>query len=150
MRGNPSVWSDRCSTLPSRRRRKPSSTGPPIMIRLPSSPIAHYSVSKNGWPLMRRAKKGRFVAVMVLDLNNFKELNDTLGHVAGDRVLEETARRLTEALPSEVTVARLGGDEFAVILPDLPATNAYQEHAETIRESLAMAIEFNNMRIPIS
>lgn len=99
---------------------------------------------------MRRAKKGRFVAVMVLDLNNFKELNDTLGHVAGDRVLEETARRLTEALPSEVTVARLGGDEFAVILPDLPATNAYQEHAETIRESLATAIEFNNMRIPIS
>src|SRR5690606_13020270 len=95
-------------------------------------------------------KKGRFVDVMVLDLNNFTELNDTLGDVFGDRVLEETVRRLTEALPSEVTVARLGGDEFADILPDLHATSAYQDQAETIRESLATAIEFNNMRIPIS
>jgi len=95
-------------------------------------------------------QSGRFVAVMVLDLNNFKELNDTLGHVAGDRVLEETARRLTEALPGEVTVARLGGDEFAVILPDLPEADAYKDHVDKIRESLGKPIEFRNMRVPIS
>ncbi len=55
-------------------------------------------------------------AVAVLDLNRFKEVNDTLGHHVGDEVLIQTARRLRQALPSSALVARLGGDEFAIVL----------------------------------
>jgi diguanylate cyclase (GGDEF)-like protein len=59
-------------------------------------------------------------AVMLIDLDHFKEINDTLGHHAGDRLLEDVAKRLSESLADgESTVARLGGDEFGVLLPTL-------------------------------
>ena len=63
------------------------------------------------------ARKGSGFAVAMLDLNRFKEVNDTLGHHAGDQVLIETALRLRKGLPSSAFLARLGGDEFAIVLP---------------------------------
>ena len=55
-------------------------------------------------------------AVVMLDLNRFKEINDTLGHHVGDEVLVRTAKRLRDAIPASAMVARLGGDEFAIVL----------------------------------
>jgi diguanylate cyclase (GGDEF)-like protein len=65
----------------------------------------------------KRSKKK--VALMLMDLNRFKEINDTLGHHTGDRVLQQLASRLRNVLRDSETVARLGGDEFAILLPSV-------------------------------
>ncbi|WP_298456097.1 bifunctional diguanylate cyclase/phosphodiesterase [uncultured Cellulomonas sp.] len=72
-------------------------------------------------------RDGRVLAVLVLDLDRFKEVNGTLGHHVGDELLTRVAERLVEQLPARATVARLGGDEFAVLLD--PARNAADAHA---------------------
>src|SRR5690606_36466409 len=56
--------------------------------------------------------------LVLLDLDHFKDINDTLGHPVGDRVLQEVANRLRNAAPEGATVHRLGGDEFAVVIDD--------------------------------
>lgn len=64
------------------------------------------------------------VAFMLLDLDRFKDINDTLGHSVGDRLLQEVSLRLNNCLRTSDTVARLGGDEFAIISPDVDTTQA--------------------------
>ncbi len=66
--------------------------------------------------LAHRQQSG--MALLLLDLDRFKEINDTLGHPVGDRVLREIGKRLDDCLRETDTVARLGGDEFAIIVPD--------------------------------
>ncbi len=86
-------------------------------------------------------RSGRFGALMFLDLDNFKTLNDAHGHVVGDLLLADTAKRLASCVQGVDTVARFGGDEFVVLLSELDADlgearlNA-QVVAETIRQSL--------------
>lgn len=92
----------------------------------------------------------RFVALVLLDLNRFKELNDTLGHTAGDKVLETIAERLSDGVPDGATVARLGGDEFAVILPGLEDQDSYRPIVERLFENLIEPVVFSQMRIPLA
>ncbi|MCK4708922.1 MAG: GGDEF domain-containing protein, partial [Gammaproteobacteria bacterium] len=65
---------------------------------------------------------GSQLALMVLDLDRFKLINDTLGHLFGDKLLQQTATRLKQAMRSEDTIARLGGDEFAIIIENISST----------------------------
>lgn len=69
--------------------------------------------------LMRAEREQTSVAVLLIDLDNFKEINDSLGHSAGDQLLVECSRRLKDATRQSDTAARLGGDEFVLLIPDL-------------------------------
>jgi diguanylate cyclase (GGDEF)-like protein len=96
----------------------------------------------------RRHRTG--LAVMMVDLDSFKEINDTYGHQAGDEVLQVTAKRLLRAVRTEDTVARLGGDEFIVLLADLTDSRVVEKIAANIVESLAVPIPFEGREVPIS
>jgi diguanylate cyclase (GGDEF)-like protein/PAS domain S-box-containing protein len=75
-------------------------------------------------------------AVLMLDLDNFKTVNDSLGHGAGDALLVEVARRLTHAMRPSDTTARLGGDEFAILLEDLPDGQAAETAAKRLHDAM--------------
>ncbi|MEJ0005002.1 MAG: GGDEF domain-containing protein [Steroidobacteraceae bacterium] len=70
--------------------------------------------------IARGLRNNHGVALLYLDLDRFKELNDTFGHGAGDRALEVLAERLTRSLPKDAVLGRLAGDEFAVFMEGLP------------------------------
>ncbi|WP_298801658.1 EAL domain-containing protein [uncultured Pseudokineococcus sp.] len=81
-------------------------------------------------------RSGALVALVFLDLDDFKSVNDSLGHEAGDRVLRVTAQRLGEAVRASDTVARIGGDEFVVCCPEVDSA----QHAEEVAARLLEAV----------
>ncbi|MDO9227665.1 MAG: diguanylate cyclase, partial [Pseudomonadota bacterium] len=99
--------------------------------------------------LAASARSQRFGAILLIDLDHFKELNDTKGHAIGDLLLIEVANCLRASVREEDTVARLGGDEFVVILADLGletdqvATQA-EAVAEKIRDALTQPFQLQN------
>jgi diguanylate cyclase (GGDEF)-like protein len=88
-------------------------------------------------------------AVLLIDLNHFKEVNDTLGHPSGDRVLIAVADRLRVAAGQGDLVARLGGDEFAILMTGLPAPAVATHRAEKLLAALHEPIELDGMRISV-
>jgi diguanylate cyclase (GGDEF)-like protein len=86
--------------------------------------------------LRASGRTGSGVAVLLMDLDRFKEVNDTLGHHCGDLMLKELARRLSEVVRLTDTVARLGGDEFALLLPNVTQPEAGVALAERIALAL--------------
>ncbi len=82
--------------------------------------------------LKRAERHENLVGILFLDLDRFKDVNDTLGHAMGDRLLQVVAKRLQEVVRRDDTVARLGGDEFVVVLPDI----ANVVDAETVSQKI--------------
>jgi diguanylate cyclase (GGDEF)-like protein len=92
---------------------------------------------------------GPRTAVMIIDLDRFKEVNDTLGHHSGDILLRQAAERLNEALRDADLLARLGGDEFAVLLPAVTSVDQATQVADRIRAALEQPFEIQEITVHV-
>jgi diguanylate cyclase (GGDEF)-like protein/PAS domain S-box-containing protein len=90
--------------------------------------------------LQQAAQEGGRVGVLMMDLDRFKNINDTLGHLAGDQLLCEVARRLEANVRATDTVARLGGDEFIIVSPQVRGTPELRELAERLLAAVAVPV----------
>ncbi len=92
---------------------------------------------------------GRLVAVMLMDLDGFKEINDTMGHHIGDCVLREVATRLMARIGEHGKVARLGGDEFGFVLPDLPNVERVGDLGQAVLAQLDHPVTVDGMALEL-
>jgi diguanylate cyclase (GGDEF)-like protein/PAS domain S-box-containing protein len=90
------------------------------------------------------------LAILMLDLDEFKKVNDTWGHNIGDKLLRAVARRLIHMFRKGDTIARLGGDEFVLLLPELPQGEVAKNVAERILHSFNKPFEFDGLKITIT
>ncbi|MBB2913906.1 diguanylate cyclase (GGDEF)-like protein [Streptosporangium becharense] len=94
---------------------------------------------------LAETREGERVGLFLLDLDRFKEINDTLGHPVGDRLLQMVAHRLTHSVRPGDVVARLGGDEFAVLLPSVRNAAAAREVAARLRVAITEPVRLEGM-----
>jgi diguanylate cyclase (GGDEF)-like protein len=94
-------------------------------------------------------RRARMVGVLFLDLDGFKQINDTFGHETANQVLREVADRLRTQLRAEDTVARYGGDEFVVVVPDLKVASDVERVTRQARELLREPVVVGGVRIPV-
>ncbi len=100
---------------------------------------------------VKHAKRSNLpLAVLFMDLDGFKKVNDTFGHEAGDRLLADVADRLTDCIREEDTVARHGGDEFTVILTGIRQHKDVELVAQTIIDALALPFQIEHQSVQIS
>jgi len=90
------------------------------------------------------------VAVMFLDLDNFKNINDSLGHDAGDRLLQAVAQRIVKTTRSSDTVARLGGDEFAILVEGIATTAEVQHLADALIDALELPFQLDRAELRVA
>ena len=95
-------------------------------------------------------REGRAVTVLFLDLDGFKEINDTLGHAEGDHLLRMVANRMRACARATDTVARLGGDEFAVLVEDTAVARSTERLIDRLREQLAFPFTLAGYEVRIS
>jgi diguanylate cyclase (GGDEF)-like protein len=95
------------------------------------------------------SRNGRGLALLLLDLDHFKEVNDTLGHAVGDELLKQSAQRIASCMRSSDTLARMGGDEFAIILTDLDDHSWVEDVAQKIIDCLHIPFQFGNEQVQV-
>lgn len=112
-------------------------------------------LEKTEQEIIRYKRHNIIFGIIFLDLDHFKNINDSLGHAVGDKLLIQTAHRLKDVIRTEDTIARIGGDEFVVLLPDLAnevqlaATNA-KHTAQKIHNALAKSFKINEHTLNVS
>lgn len=108
---------------------------------LTSLPNRHWLMKSLPVALNQARKRRAIFAVLFLDLDNFKTINDTLGHEAGDELLQEAAKRLQSVLRPVDTVVRLGGDEFTILLESVASQDEVAQVAARINQTISQPIE---------
>jgi len=99
--------------------------------------------------LLAKAEHGQRAALLMLDLNRFKEVNDTLGHDVGDEVLREVARRFSADLRGSALISRLGGDEFTVVVADVENRDAVERLCSRLIDTLRAPIAARGVAIEV-
>ncbi|MEU5917954.1 bifunctional diguanylate cyclase/phosphodiesterase [Streptomyces sp. NPDC047141] len=103
---------------------------------------------ERAWTALEEAEgEGARAALVLIDLDRFRSVNDTLGHLAGDRLLLQIAERLRLALPRGAEAARLGGDEFAVLLPTCDSTTSAQRVARHLVAELSSPLDLDGLTL---
>jgi len=106
------------------------------------------SFNDNFQKAIHRAKRNKCkLAILFLDLNKFKEINDTFGHETGDYLLKAVAKRFKKSIREEDTIARLGGDEFAIIIYDLKNDSDIVKISEKIIKNVQKPLDINNHKL---
>jgi diguanylate cyclase (GGDEF)-like protein len=100
-------------------------------------PLRRVAEDRTSMAIQRAKRHDKKFALLFVDLDGFKSVNDTFGHEAGDAVLRLAARRMTSRLRGSDTVARIGGDEFLILLPDMGKATSAGIVAESLIESLS-------------
>jgi diguanylate cyclase (GGDEF)-like protein len=95
-------------------------------------------------------RKKTSLALVVIDLNGFKQINDSFGHLAGDHVLREVSNTLRKNIRATDTVARLGGDEFILLANAMASDHSVQRFAEAIRSAIEHPIVFNGQTMTVT
>ncbi len=117
-------------------------------------PNRHHCKTLLEQALFERQESGKPLALLFLDLDNFKKINDTLGHDVGDQVLIKVARRLRHSLESleslEVTIARMGGDEFVVILHEAESPESVQFCANLLTRTFSQPLQLTDQTVDIT
>ena len=103
-----------------------------------------------GLALAQCKRNGQSLAVLILDLDHFKVINDSLGHGSGDELLLNVGARLRQCLREGDTLARLGGDEFAVLLPALPMRKDIEHIARKIIDALSRPMQIRDQEVYVS
>ncbi|MDY0261564.1 Cache 3/Cache 2 fusion domain-containing protein [Syntrophotalea acetylenica] len=100
--------------------------------------------------LAQATRDGRLLALMYLDLDHFKAINDTFGHAAGDTVLQSSAQRINSCLRRNDTVARLGGDELVVLLPGLDGPEQAETVAQKIIKMMSAPFQLESFQVSVT
>ncbi|SFH39261.1 PAS domain S-box-containing protein/diguanylate cyclase (GGDEF) domain-containing protein [Palleronia marisminoris] len=98
----------------------------------------------------RTHREGDYLGLAMLDVDRFKEVNDTIGHAAGDKVLQAVAERVSGALRSTDTFARLSGDEFVAVLPNVGGVAEVERLAERVREAVRQPLTLGAQSVALS
>jgi len=107
-------------------------------------PNRHQFRDRLAWSMKRADENGSQLALLMLDLDHFKEINDTLGHDAGDKLLKMVAKRIQNLIRDTDVLARLGGDEFTVIMPGLSDMQPVEHIAQRLVRELAQPFLISN------
>ncbi|BAN34819.1 sensor diguanylate cyclase/phosphodiesterase, PAS, PAS and PAS domain-containing [Sulfuricella denitrificans skB26] len=103
-----------------------------------------------GHAISRAARSDRMVAVMLLDIDNFKTINDTLGHTHGDLLLQDIADRLSRCVPEDDTLARIGGDEFVIVLEGVSEVEEIAKIAQKIVDIFSLPFTPSSQEIYVT